>query len=202
MPFLTEELWHAMGYGTAAESIMRADWPVPFTPAEAAAWGPSPAVTEFVEAKHELVSAGRALRAEYGIAPTRPVRYVIVTEQAETAARLQAGHRALAALLRAETIEIGTRIDTHGMPGSVVKLGAIHLPLTGLVDVPAEVTRVQGEIDKSRKLLAGVEAKLGNASFVERAPAAVVGQQQVRREELRQELARLEKLAAMLAAME
>ena len=190
-----------MGYGAADESIMRAAWPAPFTSAETAAWGLSPAVTEFVEAKHELISAGRALRAEYGIAPTRLVRYVIVTEQAETAARLQAGRQSLAALLRAETIEIGTRIDTRGMPGSVVKLGAIHLPLTGLVDVPAEVARVQGEIGKSRALLAGVEAKLGNAGFVERAPAAVVGQQQARREELRRELDRLEKLAAMLADM-
>jgi valyl-tRNA synthetase len=201
MPFLTEELWHAMDYGAADESIMRAEWPCPFEAGETAAWGLSSAVTEFVEAKHELISAGRALRAEYGIAPTRLIRYVIVAEQAETASRLQAGSRPLAALLRAESVEIGTQADTRGMPGSVVKLGAIHLPLTGLVDIPAETARMRSEIEKNRNLLAGVEAKLGNAGFVARAPAAVVGQQKVRRAELQQDIARLEKLAGMLATM-
>jgi valyl-tRNA synthetase len=201
MPFLTEELWHAMGYGSAEETIMRAEWPAPFTADETAAWGLSAAVTDFVEAKHELISAGRALRAEYGIAPTRLVRYVIVAEGEETAARLRAGVTPLATLLRAETVEIGTGADTRGMPGSVVKLGAIHLPLTGLVDIPAEVARVQGEIAKSRALLAGVEAKLGNAGFVARAPAAVVDQQKARRDELHQEIARLEKLVGMLSGM-
>ncbi len=202
IPFLTEELWHAMGYGTADESIMRAEWPVPFTVDETAAWGLSAAVTDFVEAKHELVSAGRALRAEYGIAPTRPVRYVIVAEGPETAARLRAGQASLAALLRAGTLDIGTEADTRGMPGSIVRLGAIHMPLAGLVDIPAEAARVRGETEKNRQMLATVEAKLGNAGFVARAPEAIVAQQQARRDELRQEIARLEKLAGMLAAME
>jgi valyl-tRNA synthetase len=129
------------------------------------------------------------------------VRYVIVAEREETAARLRAGHAPLAALLRAEAVEIATAADTRGMPGSVARLGAIHLPLAGLVDIPAEVARVRGEIAKSGALLAGVEAKLGNTGFVARAPAAIVDQQRARRDELRQEIARLEKLAGMLAGM-
>ena len=202
MPFLTEELWHAMGYATEDETIMRAPWPTPFSAAEKAAWGLDPAVTAFIEAKHELIGAGRALRAEYGIAPTRLVRFVVVAEAADTVARLRAESASLSALLRAEAIEIGLQADTRGMPGSIVKLGAIHLPLTGLVDIAAETARIHDDIAKSRKMLLGVEAKLGNASFVDRAPAEVVAQQRTRHDELTQEIVRLEKLAQMLASVE
>jgi valyl-tRNA synthetase len=202
MPFLTEELWHAMGYATASESIMRAEWPAPFTAGEVAAWGLQPAVTDYIEAKHELISAGRALRAEYGISPTLRIRYVVVANDAATAAHLEAESASLNALLRAEAVAIGTGAETRGMPGSVVKLGAIHMPLAGLVDIPAEVARVHGEIEKNRKMLAGVEAKLGNASFVDRAPADIVDQQKARRTELQQDIVRLEKLATLLATVE
>ena len=88
------------------------------------------------------------------------------------------------------------------MPGTAVVLGSVHLPLAGLVDIPAELARIEGEVAKNRKFLAGVEAKLSNEGFVSRAPANVVQQQRDTKVKLEAELARLDKLAAALKAAE
>jgi valyl-tRNA synthetase len=203
MPFLTEELWHAMGYCDASDSIMRAPWPQPYAAAERTAWGLTPEVTAYVDAKHELIGAGRALRAEYGIAPGKPVRFVVQACDLETARRLTRDRVALHALLRAETVEIRAGGEApRGMPGSVGKLGAIFLPLAGLVDIPAEVRRVAGEVEKARQFLKGVEAKLSNPGFTAKAPPAVIAQQSARRDELRTAIERLERLARTLLAAE
>ena len=69
MPFLTEELWHQMGFCGDDDSIMTAQWPTPMDEAERARLGVTDDVVAYVEAKHELITAGRALRTEYGIAP-------------------------------------------------------------------------------------------------------------------------------------
>ena len=199
MPFLTEELWHAMGYGAAEESIMVAAWPRPLADALTAAYGMGERVTTYVEAKHELIGAGRTLRAEYGIAPAKLIRYVIHTADAPAAAQLERDRRSLQALLRAETLEIAAGGEAKGMPGALVKIGTIYLPLTGLIDVAAEVARVQGELKKTRGFLQGIEAKLANEGFVAKAPPQVVEQQRAKRIELTETIARLERLEKTLA---
>ncbi len=198
MPFLTEELWHAMGYGGEQDSIMRAPWPGNLSAEDVASWGITSAVTEYVEAKQELIGAGRALRAEYGIAPGKPLRFVIHAIDVDTAKRLTRDRVSLHALLRAETVEISTGGDTRGMPGTIGKLGSIHLPLAGVVDIPAEIRRIAGDVEKQRQQLKGVEAKLGNAAFLAKAPSAVVEQQRVKADQIQATIARLEALARTL----
>jgi len=157
MPFLTEELWHQMGYGADDETIMRASWPQTFSAAEIAAWGVSSDVTAYVDAKRELVTAGRALRADYNIAPALFVKFVVKAVDANAAGRLTADLDTLKQQLRASEIEIDAS-DAHGgaqaMPGTLCKLGAVCLPLEGLVDAKAEAARVKAELDKAIGFLA------------------------------------------------
>jgi valyl-tRNA synthetase len=200
MPFLTEELWHEMGYGAADESIMVAAWPVPATATESAAWGLDEAVTAYVEAKHALISAGRALRSDYAISPAKPVDYVIHTLDAATAAKLVRDEISLKALLRSENVTIHAGGEAHGMPGVPVALGTIYLPLAGLVDVTAETARLRAEIAKARGFLAGIDAKLGNAGFMAKAPPQVVEGQRAKRDELNESVARMERLIATFSA--
>ena len=154
-----------------------------------------------MDAKHEIIGAGRALRAEYGIAPAKLIRYVIHALDATTAARLESDRRSLQALLRAEVVEIVAGGEAKGMPGSLAKLGTIYLPLAGLIDVAAEVARIQGELTKTRGFLQGIEAKLGNEGFVAKAPPQVVEQQRAKRIELTETIARLERLEKTLQAV-
>ncbi len=186
-----------MGYGADDESIMRAPWPQPFAATEIAAWGVSPEVTAYVDARRELVTAGRALRADYNIAPARFVKYVIRAVDAEAAGRLSADLNTLKQQLRAEEIEIRSADADGGasaMPGTLCKLGAVCLPLEGLVDVKAEAARVKAELDKTRGFLKGIESKLANPGFVSKAPAAVVEQQREKQRELTNAIERLQTL--------
>jgi len=198
MPFVTEELWHQMGYAAEGETIMLAPFPKPLAAGVAARYGLSDAVTAYVEARRELITAGRALRADYGIPPAKPVRYIVQAADAATADRLLRDRATLVALLRAESVEVTAAADPLPMPGALGRIGSIYLPLDGLVDIPAEIKRLSGELDKTRGFLAGVQAKLANENFVAKAPAAVIEQQRARQIELGETLVRLERLIATL----
>jgi valyl-tRNA synthetase len=200
MPFLTEELWRQMGYGTEEESIMLAPWPAAISAEQTALWGIAEATTAFVEAKHTLIGAGRALRADYNIAPTKTVAFIVQARDAETAAKLTGDLASLKALLKAEAMDIRVGGAELAMPSALVALGAIYLPLEGLVDIAAEGKRIRDELGKSRGFLKGIEAKLGNAEFVAKAPAAVVEQQRAKQVELTETIARLERLTKTLSA--
>ena len=203
MPFLTEELWHQLGYCDANDSIMTAPWPTPMAEDERARLGVTDEVAAYVEAKHELITAARSLRTEYGIAPSKPIHYVILAKDAATLASLERDRASIAGFLRAEPLDISCDAEVHGMPGTAIPaIGSVHLPLAGLVDIPAELARIDGELAKNRKFLAGVEAKLSNEGFVSRAPANVVQQQRDTKVRLEAEIARLEKLAATLREAE
>jgi len=200
MPFLTEELWHQMGYGTESETIMRAPWPKGYTDEQNRAWGLCAEVTAYVDAKRELITAGRALRADYNIAPSKFVHYVIQALDASAAARLTADAESLKQQLRSDNLEVVTGGGEKAMPGTLCKLGTIYLPLEGLVDVKAEAARVKAELEKTLGFLKSVKAKLGNAGFVAKAPAAVIEQQRAKQKELTETVARLQKLYTTFSA--
>ena len=199
MPFLTEELWHTMGYGDDASFIMMAQWPVALEPAELARWGVTPEAVAYVDDKRELIRAGRMLRADYGIASAQKIDYVIKPESDGAAAMLSEEVASLATLLRASTVGIDPAFKPEGaMPSAVGKLGAIYMPVKGLIDVDAEVRRLSGQKQKAEEDLARVNAKLGNADFVSRAREEVVAQQKARREEIGERIGHLQRLVDML----
>ena len=80
----------------------------------------------------------------------------------------------------------------------VVRQMHLHLPLAGIIDKAAEITRVQRDLDKIAKQLRSLDAKLGNPKFHERAASDVVAEAEalqqsalVRREQLERILTEL-----------
>ena len=194
MPFLTEELWHQMGYANEDATILRAPWPSVYGEAQRKAWGLHAETTAYVTAKRELITAGRALRADYNVPPSQFVKHVIQAADGATLKRLTADAESLKQQLRAEAIELTCDTAERAMPGTLCKLGTIYLPLEGLVDVQAEAARVKAELEKMQGFLNGVNAKLANEGFVAKAPPAVIEQQRAKQKELTETIARLEKL--------
>ena len=194
MPFVTEEIWHQLGYCSDAETIMTTRYPTGYTDEQKAAWALTEEVMNYVNAKREMITAGRALRAEYGIAPSKFVKYIIQLKDAEIACRLKKEDETVMQLLRSDSLEILVGSEEKAMPGTLCKLGMIYLPLEGLIDMQAEAVRIKTELDKLRGFLAGVCAKLSNESFVSKAPAAVIDQQRAKQKELEESIAKLEKL--------
>lgn len=77
----------------------------------------------------------------------------------------------------------------------IVRGALVAIPLAGIVDIAAERARLAKEIARERKDVAGIDAKLGNADFVARAPEEVVEENRERR------AAALERIAKMEAAL-
>jgi valyl-tRNA synthetase len=200
MPFITEELWHEMGYGGAADFIMTAPWPVPLDDAALARWGIDRATVDYVDDKHELIRAGRMLRADYGIAPGKPVAYRVRPHTADAAQRLRQDMDSVRSLLKAESLTIEPDLTPEGpMPGAMTKLGTVYLPLAGLVDVQAETKRLKDQLEDTTSALARAAAKLNNPDFVQKAKPEIIEQQRAKQVELTEKGEKLRRLIEMLA---
>jgi valyl-tRNA synthetase len=81
--------------------------------------------------------------------------------------------------------------DRAGWSTIVLSGGQAQVELAGLIDVEAELARIDKELAKAEGDLRGVEGKLGNANFVDRAPAEVVQQQRDRKHDLERTIAEL-----------
>jgi len=197
-PFITEELWHGMGYGTDDETIIFAPWPKHLE--DLSELGVSPGIVAYVEQKHDLIRIGRTLRADYGIAPSMKIRYVIKPETEEAAALLASDRDSIAVMLRAESLDITvTFAPERLMPSSLGKLGAIFMPIEGVIDVAGENRRLTEQLEKANTALAGVNKKLNNVTFVQKAPPDVIALQKNRQQELLEKCDKLRRLLAVLS---
>jgi valyl-tRNA synthetase len=165
MPFITEELWHAMG--PREHDLIVARWPI----ADARALDPDAA--REVDWLIRLVGEVRAARTEVGIAPGARMSAFVRDATPETVARIARNRSVLARMARLEAVEAGSPPE-GGALQVVVDEATYALPLAGVIDLDAERARLAKAIaaaEKERDALAG---RLGNPSFVERAkPEAV-----------------------------
>jgi valyl-tRNA synthetase len=102
-------------------------------------------------------------------------------------------------LARVGTVELLGGERPHGEPSAVVAgLGEVFVPLRGAVDPAAVRERLERDLAKAEKELTGVEAKLGRADFVDKAPADVVEKERTRAAALTERRATLERHLAVL----
>ena len=199
MPFVTEEVAHQLGFLKEGETILRAEFPKGYTADEKAAWGLTDEVYDFVEAKREMITSLRALRAEYKVSPAAFVKTTVQCHAAEVAEKMKAEVETLKKAFRAESVDIVSGEAELAMPGILGKLGTVYLSLEGLVDKAAEAKRVATELQKTQGFIKSIDAKLSNENFVAHAPAAIIEGQKAKRAELEAKIVQLEKLAKLFA---
>jgi valyl-tRNA synthetase len=139
----------------------------------------------------------RRLRSEMGLQPGERVPLLCLGDEAF----VQSAAPVLKALARLADIqpladEAAFAAATQAAPVAVN--GDLRLALHVQIDVEAEIARQAKEVARLRGEIAKADAKLGNESFVARAPAAVVEQERARLADFRQALARLEEQLARL----
>ncbi len=167
MPFITEELWHAMADPAhpREHDLIVAQWPM------ADARSLDPEASKEVDWLIRLVQEIRTARNELNVPPGARLPLHVRDANAATLARLERQAPALARLARVTHAEGEA---TGGAAQVVVDEATFVLPLEGVIDLESERTRLTKAIaaaEKERDALAG---RLGNASFVERAkPEAV-----------------------------
>ncbi|MFO1037319.1 MAG: valine--tRNA ligase [Geminicoccaceae bacterium] len=191
-PFVTEELWQEL-FGAPGGMLITADWPEL-----------RPELID-AEAGAELswltraIGAIRTARSELNVPAAAKLRLVAYHAADTTRARLDRHAEALIRLARLERIEIGTGDVPKGSLQVVVDEATLALPVGDVVDLEQERQRLRKEIDKMIAEIGKIEQKLGNPSFVERAPADVVEEQQTRRAEATAARERLEGALARIA---
>jgi len=187
MPFLSEELWHSLPTwdGRPRGTVMKAAFP------RAASFPEDPAALEEVAVIQEAIVALRRIKADMEISPRQPLHI-----KTASPALFQAHSQALRDLARVESIEIGGRQGACAT--AVVRGMELYIPLEGLVDVDAERGRLAKEIAKSDKDISGLERRLGNPGFRDKAPADVVADFE---EKLQAARERRERLQGALTAL-
>jgi valyl-tRNA synthetase len=185
MPFLTEELWSIKGEVGPPRQAPLALGPWPREGVE---------VDDAVEAEIgwivDLIGEIRSVRSEMGVPPSALMPLLLVSPGARAAKSADAWSESIKRLARIERVETVAAAPAGALQ-LVVRGDVVALPLAGVVDLTAERARLDKEIDKVRLEIAKVEAKLGNADFVARAPEDVIAEHEERRETFHERLGKL-----------
>ncbi len=198
IPFLTETIWRAMRplTGCTGASIMLEAYP------EADASRTDVEAEAEIEWVKGIIQGVRNIRGEMNLAPGRAIPLLFADGETSDHERLERNRDYLMQLARLETIDylpVGSTIP----PASIQLVGALRVlvPMAGLIDRDAELTRLDKEIERRRSDIDRVEKKLANESFVAKAPDEVVAKERSKREEAAAALARLEAQRAEIAAL-
>jgi len=197
IPFITEELWQAVApvaqrkVEGSEESLALAAYPraqIERVDSQADAW---------IAKLKAAVGACRNLRSEMGLPPGERVPLLAHGDPAFMA---QAAPllKALARLSEVRAIEGDAEFAAATAAAPVSLLGELRLALHVEVDVGAERERLSKEVTRLEGEIAKAEAKLGNESFVARAPAAVVAQERQRLADFSATLVKLREQRARL----
>jgi len=194
MPFITEEIWSQLP--GKRDFLVRSAWPKtqPLTAAQQE-------LHQKMEILQSVIYQIRLIRGEKNIAPGQKVDLLVhpLSGYEEAAAVVEKYHWIIRELARVKGLRVDSGLQKPKLAAAAVVAGLeLWIPLEGLIDVPLEQARLTKEIEKLESLISKNEAKLGNASFVERAPAAVVEEEKakladyrLRRDRLKANLAEL-----------
>jgi valyl-tRNA synthetase len=181
MPFVTESIWQALGEAAferglpapdpAAESVMIAPWPE-----FPQAWH-DPAMEQRIARMQSLVRGVREVRNRYMVDPRTSLDVFVRCTEA-VAKDMRALAPFITQLAGVGRLECGP--DVRKPPQAATNVQPdfeAYVSLQGLIDVDAEIKRLEKQRAEKRKHLQGAQAKLENPNFRDKAPADVVQQQ-------------------------
>ena len=160
MPFITEELWQHLAERKEGESLMVS----PMTKPEAA---DEELIKQF-EVVKGIISNVRSIRLQKNIAQKEPLELQVVGESP-----VSAFHAVIVKMCNLSAIQ-SVEAKADGAASFMVGTTEYAVPLGNLIDVEAEIARMEAELKHKEGFLQGVLKKLGNEKFVSNAPAAVI----------------------------
>ena len=171
MPFITEEIWQRVAplAGISADTIMLQAYPA-CDPRKI-----DSAATAEINWLMSFLLGVRRIRGEMNIAPGKPLPVLLANSTGPDLLNLERNRAYLLKLGRLESITELTGDDAA--PESAIALVGdmqILIPMAGLIDKQAELTRLDKEIQKIGKELPRIEGKLNNPAFADKAPAEII----------------------------
>ncbi len=185
MPFLSEAIWQYMDDRSPSEALIVSNWPDPGSVDD-------DLIASFRIAR-EVISGVRTIRKEKNIPLKEKLDlYFIDAEQAG-----QAWDPVISKLTNISEIrKIDQKVD--GALSFRVKSNEYFIPITGHVDLSAEIKKIKEELNYTKGFLASVEKKLANDRFVNNAPEQVVALEKKKAADAKAKIQTLEKSLASL----
>ena len=198
IPFITEEIWQSIASlaNQSGDTLMLAPYPAP----DEAQIDQN--AEEDIQWLQTVILGIRNIRGEMNIAPSKEIPVILNAGGDSDRERLEATDLLLRKLTNLKSVEWlaeGTKapMSATALAGNL----EILVPMAGLIDVEAEVTRLQKEIDKLDKEQSRIRAKLDNESFVAKAPEQVVNTEREKLNEAESAAARLQNQLAEIQAL-
>jgi len=198
IPYITEEIWQSVGTlaGQSGDTLMLAPYPQPDQSKidsqadEQIAW------------LKTLIVGIRNIRGEMGISPGKAIPVLLRGGHQSDRDNLELSQQLLTKLANIEHIEW---LDENSeAPMSSTALAGdleILVPMAGLIDVSAEIDRLEREITKFETEMSKISGKLSNENFVQRAPEPVVAKERERLGEVESAVSRLQNQVTELKAL-
>ncbi|MCG6201938.1 valine--tRNA ligase [Psychromonas antarctica] len=181
LPFMTEEIWQRVKVVTAqgGETIMLEAYP------EYDASLVDQQAIEDLEWVKKVIVAVRNIRGEMDISPKTPLNLLAKNASVSDQRRFTENAAFLAALAKLESVTVlqegqETPICATALVGELELL----IPMAGLIDTEAELTRLNKQLEKTAKDLHKISSKLSNEKFVGNAPEAVIVKERAKQAEL------------------
>ncbi len=186
MPFLTEELYHALKDRPKADCIMVAEWPK--------AGEQHQAILNEAELAFELVQQVRNTRNEKQLSPKEPLELQVMTTDFSRYHRFAPVVQKLANLSAFKQVSEKPEQAVQ----FVQKGDDLFIPVEGLVDTEKERANIEKELKYTRGFLQSVQKKLSNERFVQNAPEQVLARERQKQADAESKLQSLEKALADL----
>ena len=186
MPFITEELWQHIYDRKDGESIMRDKLELP---------SPTPEdnrLTADFEVVKQIVSGVRMVRSSKNIAPKEALELQAIgkNDYAEF-------DTAVMKMANVKTISVVSEKDATAS-SFMVGTDEFAVPLGSLIDVEAEIAKMETQLQHLEGFLAGVMKKLSNERFVQNAPEQVVALERKKQSDAEEKIAALKENIAAL----
>jgi valyl-tRNA synthetase len=198
MPYISEEIWQRVAplADAQGETIMTQCFP---QPEEDKIDHQAIAEIEWVK---QFILGIRQIRGEMNINPGKPVPVLLQDGSDNDQHLLNKHQRYIQFLAKTESLTwLNTGDEAPEASTCLVGNMKVLIPLAGLIDKEAEISRLTKELDKLQKELERLDGKLNNANFVDKAPAQVVDKEKQRRaetasamENLQEQLKRIQSL--------
>ncbi|MBS0383475.1 MAG: valine--tRNA ligase [Proteobacteria bacterium] len=198
IPFITEEIWQSVApqLGLQASSILDRSYP------RADEFVVDDTASAEIEWFKAVLTGVRKIRSEMNIAPGKTIPLLLADGDADDRRRVEKFSTQVEFLARCEAPRwLATNDMEPAAAAAVVGRLRVLIPLAGLIDLDAERARLRKEIARIEGEITKCEGKLGNASFVDHAPAAVVEQERHRLADWTTQAVALREQASRLGSM-
>ena len=173
MPFITEEIWQHLPH--EGETITLAPWP------EYDASFEAPDAVREMNLLMDIIRAVRNIRAEVGVPLSKKVDLIAnMTGEAELAIAKR-NEEYIRRFCGTESLELGRGLAAPEKAMTAIVTGAeLYLPLAGLIDIEAEIARLEKELKTLNAEVERVEKKLANEGFMAKAPEKVIEEERAK----------------------